>query len=132
MLKCLLQSGYLLIECLKDPPNSGSHTLSLGFKKDVTFFLELLPQINGIKIMDKSLLVPRECIELDACLSGCGAWCASEFYGRPFPSEVLEQNHSIAHLELLNRVMAVKLWASLWARHRIVIRSDNMNTCLVI
>ena len=121
-----------MLECLRDTPNSGSHTLSLGFKRDLEFFLRLLPQINGVKIINKSLLVPKEVIELDACLTGCGAWCGRQFYGRKFPSEVLKDNHPIAHLELLNLIVAVKFWQKWWAGHRIEIRCDNMNTCLLI
>ena len=57
-----------MLECLKDTPVSGAHTLSWGFKKDVQFFLQLLPKINGVRIINKSLLVPKDVIELDACL----------------------------------------------------------------
>ena len=121
-----------MLDCMKDTPKFGSHSLSWGFKKDVDFFLELLPQINGVKILDKSQLVAKECIQLDACLTGCGAWCGTQYYGRTFPQHVTDAKHSIAHLEILNIVVAVKLWAKDWAGHRIDIRTDNTNTCIVI
>ena len=121
-----------MIECMKDMPMSGSHSLSSGFKQDVKFFLALLPLINGVKIMDKSLLVPKERIKLDACLSGCGAWCNDRFYSRTFPEFILKENHPIAHLEMLNLVIAIKLWAKWWKGHRIEIRCDNMNTCILV
>ena len=121
-----------MLECLRDTPNTGSHTLSLGFKKDVVFFLKLLPEINGVKILDKTLLVSTQQIELDACLTGCGAWCDTGFYGRQFPKEILECKHNIARLELLNLVVAAKLWAKVWAGHRVDIRSDNTNSCIVV
>ena len=121
-----------MIECMKETPMSGSHSLSLGFKQDVKFFLALLPLINGVKIMDKSVLVSKERIELDACLTGCGAWCNDRFYSRTFPEFIRNENHSIAHLEMLNLVVAIKLWAKWWKGHRIDIRSDNMNTCILV
>ena len=121
-----------MLDCMRDTPKFGSHSLSWGFKKDVDFFLELLPQINGVKILDKSQLVAKECIQLDACLTGCGAWCGTQYYGRTFPQHVTDAKHSIAHLEILNIVVAVKLWAKDWAGHRIDIRTDNTNTCIVI
>ena len=121
-----------MLECLRDTPRKGSHTLSWGFKKDIGFFLQLQPLINGIHIMNKDLIAPTEVVELDACLSGCGAWCSSEFYGRRFPAKVVELEHPIAHLELLNLVVAVKLWSRWWAGHRVEIRCDNMNTCMVV
>ena len=92
----------------------------------------LLDFFQKSMIIDKSLLVPKDVIELDACLTGCGAWCASQYYGREFPKCTIEEGHSIAHLEMLNLVVAVKLWAKWWAGHRIKIRSDNMNTCLLV
>ena len=121
-----------MLECLRDTPPTGCHTLSWGFKKDIDFFLKLLPQINGVRIIDKALLVPADVIELDACLTGCGAWCGSKFYGRKFPHYIMKQEHPIAHRKFLNLVVAVKLWARWWAGHRIEIRNDNMNTCLMI
>ena len=121
-----------MLECLRDTPRTGSHTLLWGFKKDVEFFLKPLPQINGVRIIEKSLIVPVDVIELDACLTGCGAWCGSKYYGRPFPKHVLDCQHNITHLEMLNLVVAVKLWAKWWAKHRVEIRSDNTNTCLTM
>ena len=45
---------------------------------------------------------------------------------------LLEDNHPIVHLELLNLIMAVKFWQKWWAGHRVEIQCDNMNTCLLI
>ena len=121
-----------MLECLRDTPRTGSHTVSWGFKKDIEFFLQLLPRINGVRIIDKSLIATVEVIELDACLTGCGAWCASQYYGRRFPVRVIEENHPIAHLELLNLVVAVKLWSVWWAGHKVEIKCDNMNSCQIV
>ena len=76
--------------------------------------------------------MPKEVIELDACLTGCGAWCGSEYYGTSFPKFVLECEHPTAHLELLNLVVAIKVWSKIWAGHRIQIRCDNINTCIAV
>ena len=93
------------------PPSQNIHqpyALSLGFKKDLKLFLDLLPQYTGIRIMRKELVECQEEIELDACLTGCGAFVGSEYYSEVFPEKVVEKGHTIAHLELLNVVVAVK------------------------
>ena len=59
-----------MLQCLRDSPKRGSHGLSLGFRKDLKFFLDLLPVYNGIRIIDKKELSYQSDIELDACLTG--------------------------------------------------------------
>ena len=79
-----------MLQCLRDSPNRGTHGLSLGFKKDLKFFLDLLPVFNGVRIIDKKQLVYQSQIELDACLTACGATIGSEYYAERFPAAVLE------------------------------------------
>ena len=69
---------------------------------------------------------------MDACLTGCGACTDDHYYAREFPDFVLARGHSIAHLELLNIVVALKVWSSQWAGHRVRIWSDNTNACLAV
>ena len=121
-----------ILECLREAPRRGRETLSVGFRMDLKFFAELWPQYNGVRIMNKG---PIECqgqLELDSCTTGCGAYAGGEFYAEQFPPEVIQVGHPIAHLELLNVVVAVKLWAQQWANKRVKIACDNMNACLAI
>ena len=113
-------------------PNRGRDTLSLGFKRDLEFFRRLLPQYNGVRILDKSTVDCQEDLELDACLTGCGATNGDQFYSEVFPDFVLRGQHPIAHLELLNIVVAVKMWQDQWAGRRVRVSCDNMNACLAI
>ena len=121
-----------MLQNLRDTPRRGSETLSMGFKSDLEFFRELLPNYNGIKIMKKEEVPCQAELELDACLEGCGAYTGSEFYSELFPDEVRGQSHIIAHLEMLNVVVSLKTWAEQWRGKRIRIYSDNSNTCLAI
>ena len=121
-----------MLQCLRDMPERGTDGLSLGFRQDLRFFLDLLPQYSGVRILDKQNLPYQASIELDACLTGCGATIGEEFYSEVFPPLVLEQNHSIAHLEMLNVVVALKVWRELWAGKRVRIEGDNSNTCLAL
>ena len=121
-----------MLQNLRDTPKRGSETLSLGFKQDLDFFGKLLPRYNGIKIIEKTTVACHAVLELDACLLGCGAFVGNEFYSERFPSRVLRCEHSIAHLEMLNVVVAIKTWAEQWKGQRIRVNCDNSNTCLAI
>ena len=121
-----------MLENLREAPRRGTETLSLGFKKDLSFFQELWPAYNGIRIIAKEDIQCQGELELDACTTGCGAYMGEQYYSEQFPAPVLGANHPIAHLELLNIVVAVSTWASIWAHQRVKIHCDNMNACLAV
>ena len=121
-----------MLQDLRDTPLRGSHGLSLGFRKDLKFFLDLLPQFNGVRIIDKQDLPYQGQIELDACLTGCGATIGKQFYAEVFPLSVQAVGHIIAHLELLNIVVALKVWGPQWRGKRVKVLCDNTNTCLAL
>ena len=121
-----------ILQCLRDSPNRGSHGLSLGFRKDLKFFVDLLPDYNGVRVIDKKELTYQSQIELDACLTGCGATIGTQYYAELFPPEVAESGHIIAHLELLNVVVALKVWGREWTGKRVQVVCDNSNACIAI
>ena len=121
-----------MLQGLREAPVVGAGSLSLGFKQDVAWFARMLPEFNGVKMMVKQDIQGQALLQLDACLTGCGAFNGQEFYSKPFPTEVLEREHPIARLELLNMVLAVKLWAPQWAHKRLRIHCDNMNACVAM
>ena len=117
---------------LRETPKKGTESLSLGFKSDLKFFLDLLPEYNGIRIVDKSAIPCQDRLELDACLVGCGAYVGDEYYAERFPEHVISEEHTIAHLELLNIVVALKVWGAKWRGHSVEVKCDNMNACLAV
>ena len=121
-----------ILEGIREAPTRGTETLSLGFKSDLNFFVTIWPRYNGIRILEKHDARCQGDLELDACLTGCGAYIGSHYYSEPFPTDVLQQQHIIAHLELLNVVVATKVWAELWAGQRIKVNCDNTTACLAI
>ena len=121
-----------MLQNLRDTPRRGSETLSLGFKKDLKFFLDLLPHYNGVRIIAKEEVQGQQELELDACLTGCGAFEGTQYYATPFPDSVIQQGHTIAHLEFLNIVVAVKVWAQKWEHHKVRIHCDNSNAVLAM
>ena len=121
-----------MLDNLREAPPTGATSLSHQFKLDVQFFQELLPIFNGRKVMAKQLLPYQHQVELDACLSGCGAIAGDQFYTATFPPEVAEAGHTIAHLELLNIAVAVKVWRSRWRGWSVQIYCDNLNSVFVL
>ena len=121
-----------MLQNLRDTPHRGSHGLSLGFRKDLKFFLDLLPHFNGVRIIDKEELSYQGEIELDACLTGCGATVGEQYYAEVFPPNVLAASHIIAHLELLNIVVALKVWGPVWRGYRVKVLCDNTNACFAL
>ena len=63
-------------------------------------------------------------IELDACLQGMGARCGTQIYAYPLTLGYLDFN--IAHLEMLNILVALRVWNRCWAKSRIRIACDNV------
>ena len=82
--------------------------------------------------MGKQLLPYQHQVELDACLSGCGAVAGDQFYAARFPESVTGAGHTIAHLELLNVVVALKMWSDRWAGWTVQIYCDNLNSVYVL
>ena len=121
-----------ILENLREAPKRGYTTLSLGFRRDLKFFADLLPHYNGVRIMLKREVQCQEALELDACLRGCGAFTGDQFYSEVFPPAVLREEHPIAHLELLNIVVALKTWAADWTGKRVRVFCDNTNAVLAV
>ena len=74
-----------MLDALREAPRVGTATLSCQFKQDVRFFVELLPMFNRRRIMGKSLVPYQHQVELDACLTGCGAVAGDQYYAPVFP-----------------------------------------------
>ena len=62
---------------------------------------------NGRRIMGKQLVSYQYQVDMDTCLSDCGAVTGKQFYATPIPEHIMEVEHTIAHLEMLNVVVAM-------------------------
>ena len=118
-----------MLEFLRSMHDTGYIPLTAEFRGDLEFFTALFPQFNGISVLLKEHLAPADQVELDACLSGCGAFNALQFYSRAFPQWVQDRQHHISRLELLNVVVAARLWAPGWRGKKVAIYCDNMAAC---
>lgn len=119
-----------MLDTLRSAPPSGYIELPDSFQRDVAWFLAFLPNYNGIHLLDLS--PPLFIVEVDSCLSGCGGISEGEFYHTRFPDFILQQDLAICHLEMLNVVIAVKLWHLYWRHSRVRIHCDNAAAVAVI
>ena len=121
-----------ILNFLREMPKDGEVQITQELKEDVSFFAELMPRFNAVTVLNKTLVPCSDQLEVDACLSGCGGVCSGEFYSRTFPIAVLNTGHHISHLEMLNLVVACRLWSQIWSGKKIQIYCDNMQTCIAL
>ena len=66
------------------------------FKLDIQCFRRFVPSYNGIHLMNPPVHITAT-IELDSCLTGCGAIFDSRYYHTPYPDFMLDQCKPICH-----------------------------------
>ena len=110
--------------------NHYSKTIYLNhdFKQVLSWFVTFLAQYNGVTFYDNQEI--QETIFLDASLQGLGGAFNNEVYVLTIPLGF--EGYDIVHLEILNIVVALKIWAKHWQNKRIEIRCDNMAMVEVI
>ena len=121
-----------VLNFLRSLPKLGTHVITDEVRQDLEFFLKLMPEFNGISLIDKQLVSADEQLEIDSCLTGCGGLCSNFYYSCVYPDGVIVEGHPIAHLEMINAVVALRLWAPLWSEKKLQIFCDNSNVCIAL
>ena len=102
--------------------------LDQNFHRDLNWFIKFLPHFNRVAFFNH---VPfRMTIELDACLQELGAICRNQVYAVKIQKNF--ENYSIVHLEMLNILVALRIWCHQWATHRILLKCDNQAVVSVL
>ena len=116
--RCMKHSRYFLnrmLQMLRDNVQSRKILITPEFRKDLAWFDQFLSQYNGVAYYDTNY--SHTGVHLDACLSGLGASFESMVYALPIPKN--NNNYNIVHLELLNIVVAFKVWAVHWSNKKL-------------
>jgi hypothetical protein len=100
------------------------------FLKDISWFLKFLPSYNGIHMIRSA--IPDFEVHVDSCLTGCGGHWDTHYYHTAFPSDTLQANHPICHLELLNILLALRLWGKMWHHKNVLVYCDNTPAVCVL
>ena len=122
--KCVRSSRFFLnrmLHLLRTTDKSQMISLTPEFKRDLNWFCQFTKVFNGTAFFHHTHHHGR--IELDASLQGLGANFNNEVYAIPI---VKNYNHfGIVHLEMLNIMVAIRVWAQQWAGKTIIIACDN-------
>ena len=110
-----------MLETLRSASNPAKISLSNDFHRDLGWFDQFLPKYNGISMYAHQ--VSNLVLELDACLTGLGGRYGHFVYHLPLPRGF--RNLDIVHLEMVNILLAVRLFAKFWAGKRVLVKCDN-------
>ena len=133
--KCVKPARLFLgrmLHTLRAAPERGYIKLDNEFKKDLWWFKKFLPHFNGISMMVLPDLQPKFEVLLDACLTGCGSICGKTYYHTEFPDSILHQQHHISRLELLNIMIACRLFCHQWSKHTVRVGCDNTSAVAIL
>ena len=128
--KCIKYSRFFLnrmLSLLRENYDNSKITLNETFKRDLQWFNTFLPVYNGITFFQ---YIPTRNVYLDAWTTGLGAIYEVQVYALPLPKEW--QTANIASLEMINILVALKVWHLQWAGHRVLIHCDNQAVVLVL
>ena len=119
-----------MLTLLRAENSTVSIRLTDEFKKDVSWFTKFLPSYNGIHMIRPSIADVE--VHVDSCLTGCGGHWDTHYYHTMFPALTLHANHPICHLELLNIVIALRVWGEMWRHKNVLLYSDNAATVCIL
>ena len=104
--KCVKPARYFLnrmLHLLRTTHDTHVINLNNDFHQNLNWFVMFLTQYNGVTFYDNHVV--QETIVLDACLQGLGG---------TFTIPLGFKDYEIVHLEILNIVVALKIWAHRW------------------
>ena len=117
-----------MLQVFRDNIQASPFRLTQSFHQDLNWFLIFLQQYNGVTYFDHKK-VDFE-VHLDAALSDFGANFGLMVYALPL-GEQFPHLH-ITQLEMLNIVVALKVWSNLWENKKVEIKCDNLTVVEVL
>ena len=129
--KCVKASRYFLnrmLALLRQMGQEKSIELTLDFFQDLNWFIKFLAVFNGTVFFDHRPIKAN--VQLDACLKGMGGRWNDAVYKLTIHDQY--QDFTIVHLEMLNLLVAIRLWGKQWASHKVVLHCDNQAVVSVL
>ena len=99
--------------------------------KDIDWFLAFLPHFNGRTFFNKSITHVNHDLFLDACLSGVGTLWKDRVYASPV-HDISSFSPTIVHLEMINLVIALRMWGNFWTNSVVTAHCDNIAVVQVV
>ena len=129
--KCVRPARFFLnrmLQLLRDGHALKHIYLSTEFHRDLNWFNTFLSSYNGVTFYDNTHI--HATIALDACLSGLEAVHKDMVYALPIPRGIA--NYTIVHLQMLNIMVALKVWGQHWCNKCVEIKCDNLAVVSVL
>ena len=123
--KCIKPARFFLnrmLQILRSQGQNNKFHLTSSFYKDLNWFNTFLLQYNGVTYYDTKPI--DHTIHLDSSLQGMGGVWGQMVYALPLSGKF--PNLHITQLEMLNVVVALKVWANAWKNKKIQINCDNL------
>ena len=106
---CVLSTGYT--------------TISRGAKADMRWFMDFLPEYNGVSMIPEA--TPSAIVEADSCTKGGGAVCGAACYIVQY-DPVMASTHHISQLEAMNCMAAIRILINSNSKGKVVeVHCDN-------
>ena len=117
-----------MLDLLRAHYDASTITLTPDFHRDLRWFAKFLTKYNGVSYFDHR---PVDfVVELDACLVGLGGRCQNLVYYLPLVKH--NNNLTIVHLEMINILVAIRVFGHLWHRKQILLKCDNQAVVQVL
>ena len=132
--KCVKPSCIFInriLDLFRNNANNRKIYLTPEFHKDIQWFLAFLPTYNGISYISKTNIDPEQTLHLDACLTGMGAIWRDRVYATPIHN-CGDLKLTIVHLEMLNIVVALRVWGKMWHHGSSSVKCDNLGVVQVV
>ena len=129
--KCVRPSRVFLnrmLELLRQNYDATNIKLTQSFRRDLRWFSRFLDKYNGVSMYNHRKI--DHVIELDACLDGLGGVWKNLVYHLPIPRHYL--GLTIVHLEMVNILVALKVFGPLWATKHVLVKCDNQAVVAVL
>ena len=120
-----------ILSVFRDNSHRNRIKLTRDFHKDVEWFINFLPLFSGSTKIFKEEVSHINSLHIDACLTGVGGVWNNKVYLAPIPTFVgLDLN--ITQLEMINVLIALRVWASHWAPSTVRFSCDNLSVVQVV
>ena len=122
--KCVRPARFFLnrmLDLLRSAHMRQQVSLTPDFKRDLRWFAKFLPQYNGTSLYDHRPVDVT--VEIDACLTGFGGRSGDLVYHLPIVRGY--RNWTIVHLEMVNILLALRLFHRQWSSRKVLIQCDN-------
>ena len=110
-----------MLATLRSSHDNQKIILTSDVKCNLRWFAKFLPQHNGVSLYDHRPIGLT--LELDACLTGLGGRWSIFVYHLPLVLGYM--NWSIVQLEMVNILLAVRLFQPHWAGRKVLVKCDN-------